>query len=97
MVAVACLPLVGLLLGNGRAGGTADAGLSAFACLVLPIVLIYLIARWLVAATRGLADRRRADRQWRLDHHVCLACGYDVRATPGQCPECGARQERWWA
>jgi hypothetical protein len=39
---------------------------------------------WLVARLR---DRRR---RLRGERNQCPACGYDLRATPGRCPECGA-------
>jgi len=55
------------------------------------------IRYWLLAIVFGilpgiktlnivLASRRR---RYRRSHGLCLACGYDLRATPDRCPECG--------
>ncbi|MDB5302565.1 MAG: hypothetical protein JWM97_114, partial [Phycisphaerales bacterium] len=48
------------------------------------ILLVLLPIGW----SRSAIRTRRAKRRKRLGH--CPACGYDLRATPERCPECGA-------
>ncbi|HZL36593.1 MAG TPA: hypothetical protein VFC78_14835 [Tepidisphaeraceae bacterium] len=48
---------------------------------VLPVL-------WLASIFR---QARRRQRQ--IDNQICTACGYDLRATPLRCPECGAASQ----
>ena len=57
---------------------------AAFPLWPLAVVLAVIPAR----RFRRLAIERRAER--RRAANQCVACGYDLRASTGTCPECGA-------
>ena len=68
----------------GRIGCAFDVG--AF------MPLFYMVPTWAVAVATAIPPalwlRRRLKRPTRPG--LCRHCGYDLRATPGRCPECGA-------
>jgi hypothetical protein len=55
---------------------------------LVPFVWITFIMGVLIFA--AYQDHLRRLEQWRRRHgRECAKCGYDLRATPGRCPECG--------
>ena len=53
---------------------------AAAAC---PVLVLLDVAHWLL----GTPTRRRL--RDRMSRGLCPFCGYDLRATPERCPECG--------
>ena len=57
--------------------------------LSVPYWLLTVLTLVLPVTSTGLWIKHRARRRRRA-RGLCATCGYDLRATPGRCPECGA-------
>jgi len=65
-----------------------DYSLEYYHNVTVPHWFVALLAS-LVVVIRLQQQLRRKRTEFRLRHNLCLSCGYDLRATPERCPECG--------
>jgi predicted RNA-binding Zn-ribbon protein involved in translation (DUF1610 family) len=57
---------------------------------VVPFWALVAVTGAIPLARATLRFRARARTRQRQDIGLCPTCGYDLRATPNRCPECGA-------
>jgi hypothetical protein len=77
----------GLFVVSGSTGMLFSAGFAR--TLIVPHWLTFLVTSlWFGRSALRIARRQRAAD--RMKRQLCIKCGYDLRATPERCPECGA-------
>jgi hypothetical protein len=52
-------------------------------------VIVWLLVFAIATLDLLIGNRKGAALRDRPDGRLCPACGYDLRATPDRCPECG--------
>lgn len=68
---------------GSRLGFYVEFGPESYVMLPTPVAILFLLA---LSALAWQAARRLVPRP---DSARCAVCGYDLRATPDRCPECG--------
>lgn len=79
----------GFIFHRGRQYRMEASGESPFVPrFVAAVPMWFLTATFAIAPAIGVYSYGRRKR--RVARSLCPACGYDLRATPDRCPECGA-------
>jgi hypothetical protein len=65
----------------------------SYVLLVFSPFILFSACVWLIAS--GFAQAAANARSRTIDESRCLECGYDLRATPERCPECGTAAPQW--
>ena len=88
LVTLAVWPLaIWCLHGSANLVDRAGIAFGMFVVLLIPGMALYGLVRLALWSW----TLRRARRVRRMRDGLCPECGYDVRASPEQCPECGVR------
>ena len=81
---------LGVSFGRNAYTSAVDTEASGRPCFYLAVPIpIYLLV---LIIPPCLIARRRMVWKHRITHGLCLACGYDLQASPEKCPECGKQR-----
>jgi len=82
-------PIAGVYAGPVALSGFGVTGPRRAFVVLLPFWLLLLIAASLPTAVAWAPIRQRRRLKKLRQFRRCTVCSYDLRATPGRCPECG--------